>query len=136
MLNVQGDTNYRKYWRIFLLYFSPAGRPGDAGNPGEPGARGQPGPRGDMGPIGPEPDLSHIKRGRRGPVVRKETTGNFIFNPLKLATQKIFLKRKVPTRGWIFNSTECYGFVTFLVFFSLSLSNVFFKGCSGKKKKH
>lgn len=25
-----------------------------------------------MGPMGPEPDLKHIKRGRRGPVVRRK----------------------------------------------------------------
>ncbi|XP_036391479.1 collagen and calcium-binding EGF domain-containing protein 1-like [Megalops cyprinoides] len=52
----------------------PPGSPGPPGPPGEKGqsgSRGQPGPqgpRGDMGPMGPEPDLEHIKRGRRGPV--------------------------------------------------------------------
>lgn len=33
------------------------------------GPPGPPGPRGLMGPIGPTPDLFHIKRGPRGPVV-------------------------------------------------------------------
>ncbi|KAF0043515.1 hypothetical protein F2P81_004852, partial [Scophthalmus maximus] len=55
----------------------PPGAPGVPGHPGGPGKRGDPGergppgprgPRGDMGPMGPEPDLKHIKRGRRGPV--------------------------------------------------------------------
>jgi len=50
-----------------------SGSPGPKGFPGPPGQMGPPGlpgPRGDMGPIGPSPDLSHIKQGRRGPVVR------------------------------------------------------------------
>lgn len=49
-----------------------AGSPGPKGSPGfpgMPGPPGQPGPRGSMGPMGPPPDLSHIKQGRRGPVV-------------------------------------------------------------------
>ena len=49
-----------------------AGSPGPKGSPGFPGIPGppgQPGPRGSMGPVGPSPDLSHIKQGRRGPVV-------------------------------------------------------------------
>ncbi|KAH1169179.1 collagen and calcium-binding EGF domain-containing protein 1 isoform X1 [Mauremys mutica] len=49
----------------------PPGAPGPKGSPGfpgSPGPPGQPGPRGSMGPIGPSPDLSHIKQGRRGPV--------------------------------------------------------------------
>ncbi|XP_027724946.1 collagen and calcium-binding EGF domain-containing protein 1 [Vombatus ursinus] len=49
----------------------PPGSPGPKGSPGFPGVPGppgQPGPRGSMGPIGPSPDLSHIKQGRRGPV--------------------------------------------------------------------
>ena len=31
---------------------------------------GAQGPGGQMGPMGPKPDLNHVKRGRRGPVVR------------------------------------------------------------------
>ncbi|CAM4665902.1 unnamed protein product [Leuciscus chuanchicus] len=49
----------------------PSGSPGPKGFPGPPGQMGPPGlpgPRGDMGPIGPSPDLSHIKQGRRGPM--------------------------------------------------------------------
>ncbi|KAB0366733.1 hypothetical protein FD754_010889, partial [Muntiacus muntjak] len=49
----------------------PPGSPGPKGSPGFPGIPGppgQPGPRGSMGPVGPSPDLSHIKQGRRGPV--------------------------------------------------------------------
>ncbi|XP_030623811.1 collagen and calcium-binding EGF domain-containing protein 1 [Chanos chanos] len=49
----------------------PPGVPGPKGSPGPPGMigpPGQPGPRGLMGPMGPSPDLSHIKQGRRGPV--------------------------------------------------------------------
>lgn len=56
------------------VHLSSTGHPGEPGKRGDPGERGQPGPwgpRGDMGPMGPEPDLKHIKRGRRGPVVRK-----------------------------------------------------------------
>lgn len=45
------------------------GPKGSPGFPGMPGPPGQPGPRGSMGPMGPSPDLSHIKQGRRGPVV-------------------------------------------------------------------
>ncbi|OWK01788.1 hypothetical protein Celaphus_00017829 [Cervus elaphus hippelaphus] len=45
------------------------GPKGSPGFPGIPGPPGQPGPRGSMGPVGPSPDLSHIKQGRRGPVV-------------------------------------------------------------------
>uniref|UniRef100_A0A3Q2QMU2 Collagen and calcium-binding EGF domain-containing protein 1-like n=1 Tax=Fundulus heteroclitus TaxID=8078 RepID=A0A3Q2QMU2_FUNHE len=61
----------------------PPGAPGLPGHPGEPGSSGEPGekgppgprgPRGDMGPMGPEPDLRHIKRGRRGAVVGKTKT--------------------------------------------------------------
>lgn len=59
---------------IFLLSLpGHPGQPGMRGDLGERGPPGPPGPRGDMGPMGPEPDLKHIKRGRRGPVVRKET---------------------------------------------------------------
>ncbi|XP_030325571.1 collagen and calcium-binding EGF domain-containing protein 1 isoform X3 [Strigops habroptila] len=50
----------------------PPGAPGPKGSqgvPGSPGPPGQPGPRGSMGPMGPSPDISHIKQGRRGPVV-------------------------------------------------------------------
>ncbi|XP_044921619.1 collagen and calcium-binding EGF domain-containing protein 1 isoform X2 [Mustela putorius furo] len=50
----------------------PPGSPGPKGSPGFPGVPGppgQPGPRGSMGPMGPSPDLSHIKQGRRGPVI-------------------------------------------------------------------
>ncbi|XP_041595663.1 collagen and calcium-binding EGF domain-containing protein 1 isoform X2 [Vulpes lagopus] len=50
----------------------PPGSPGPKGSPGfpgMPGPPGQPGPRGSMGPMGPSPDLSHIKQGRRGPVI-------------------------------------------------------------------
>lgn len=60
---------------MFLCVASP-GHPGEPGKKGDKGDRGPPGPRGprgDMGPVGPEPDLRHIKRGRRGPVVRKHT---------------------------------------------------------------
>ncbi|XP_050990461.1 collagen and calcium-binding EGF domain-containing protein 1-like [Labeo rohita] len=55
----------------------PPGPPGPPGVPGDPGERGEKGeqgptgpqgPRGDMGPMGPQPDLQHIKTGRRGPV--------------------------------------------------------------------
>lgn len=45
------------------------GDPGPEGPPGMLGPPGPPGPRGLMGPIGPTPDLSHMKRGPRGPVV-------------------------------------------------------------------
>lgn len=53
----------------------PPGQPGPPGDPGPQGIPGQagllgpsglPGPRGLMGPVGPSPDLSHIKQGRRG----------------------------------------------------------------------
>uniref|UniRef100_A0A3B4YYP7 Collagen and calcium-binding EGF domain-containing protein 1-like n=1 Tax=Stegastes partitus TaxID=144197 RepID=A0A3B4YYP7_9TELE len=44
----------------------PEGPPGLTGLLGPPGL---PGPRGLMGPIGPTPDLQHIKRGPRGPVI-------------------------------------------------------------------
>ncbi|XP_062410195.1 collagen and calcium-binding EGF domain-containing protein 1 [Sardina pilchardus] len=44
------------------------GPQGSAGPPGMEGPPGSPGPRGLMGPIGPSPDLSHIKLGRRGPM--------------------------------------------------------------------
>uniref|UniRef100_A0AAY4C632 EGF-like domain-containing protein n=1 Tax=Denticeps clupeoides TaxID=299321 RepID=A0AAY4C632_9TELE len=50
----------------------PPGSLGPKGSPGSPGMMGSPGPpgpRGLMGPIGPSPDLSHIKQGRRGPMV-------------------------------------------------------------------
>lgn len=56
------------------LDLSSPGHPGEPGKRGDPGERGPPGPRGprgDMGPMGPEPDLRHIKRGRRGAVVRR-----------------------------------------------------------------
>lgn len=46
------------------------GPPGSTGLLGPPGP---PGPRGLMGPIGPTPDLYHIKRGLRGPVVGSHT---------------------------------------------------------------
>ena len=46
------------------------GEPGQRGEPGGQGPTGAQGPGGQMGPMGPEPDLSHVKRGRRGPVVR------------------------------------------------------------------
>lgn len=55
------------------IHLCSPGHPGEPGKRGDPGERGPPGPRGprgDMGPTGPEPDLKHIKRGRRGPVVR------------------------------------------------------------------
>uniref|UniRef100_A0A3Q4GSV4 Collagen and calcium binding EGF domains 1 n=1 Tax=Neolamprologus brichardi TaxID=32507 RepID=A0A3Q4GSV4_NEOBR len=45
----------------------PEGPPGISGQTGPPGP---PGPRGLMGPIGPTPDLYHIKRGPRGPVLK------------------------------------------------------------------
>lgn len=54
--------------KMFLIAGSP-GPKGSPGFPGMPGPPGQPGPRGSMGPMGPSPDLSHIKQGRRGPVV-------------------------------------------------------------------
>lgn len=54
--------------RCSLIAGSP-GPKGSPGFPGIPGPPGQPGPRGSMGPVGPSPDLSHIKQGRRGPVV-------------------------------------------------------------------
>uniref|UniRef100_A0A4W4EAK7 EGF-like domain-containing protein n=1 Tax=Electrophorus electricus TaxID=8005 RepID=A0A4W4EAK7_ELEEL len=47
------------------------GSPGPQGSPGPPGHSGPPGlpgPRGQMGLMGPSPDLSHIKQGRRGPM--------------------------------------------------------------------
>lgn len=46
-----------------------SGDPGEQGEKGEQGPAGPQGPRGDMGPMGPQPDLQHIKTGRRGPVV-------------------------------------------------------------------
>lgn len=66
------------YLHMFIYFLT--GHPGGPGNKGATGERGPPGPRGprgDMGPMGPEPDLRHIKRGRRGPVVRKTTTKSF-----------------------------------------------------------
>lgn len=45
------------------------GGPGPEGPPGLKGPPGPAGPRGLMGPSGPTPDLFHIKRGPRGPVV-------------------------------------------------------------------
>lgn len=45
------------------------GGPGPEGPPGMTGPSGPPGPRGLMGPSGPTPDLFHMKRGPRGPVV-------------------------------------------------------------------
>lgn len=47
------------------------GAPGPEGPPGLKGSLGPPGPRGLMGPTGPTPDLFHIKRGPRGPVVSR-----------------------------------------------------------------
>ncbi|XP_043072417.1 collagen and calcium-binding EGF domain-containing protein 1-like [Puntigrus tetrazona] len=46
----------------------PPGPPGERGEKGEQGPTGPQGPRGDMGPMGPQPDLQHIKTGRRGAV--------------------------------------------------------------------
>ncbi|XP_054958358.1 collagen and calcium-binding EGF domain-containing protein 1 isoform X2 [Pan paniscus] len=60
----------------------PPGSPGPKGSPGfpgMPGPPGQPGPRGSMGPMGPSPDLSHIKQGRRGPVVSILSEIHFLF---------------------------------------------------------
>lgn len=54
-----------------FVFTGHPGEPGKRGDPGDWGPPGPRGPRGDMGPMGPEPDLKHIKRGRRGPVVRK-----------------------------------------------------------------
>lgn len=54
----------------WLLGVGLRGLSGEKGEPGSMGPPGPQGPRGDMGPMGPEPDLGHIKRGRRGPVVR------------------------------------------------------------------
>ncbi|KAK1161012.1 collagen and calcium-binding EGF domain-containing protein 1-like, partial [Acipenser oxyrinchus oxyrinchus] len=54
-------------------FLSFPGIPGETGMRGKPGVTGLPGPqgpRGNMGPMGPTPDLSHIKRGRRGAMVR------------------------------------------------------------------
>lgn len=65
------------------------GHPGEPGQRGDKGDRGPPGPRGprgDMGPVGPEPDLRHLKRGRRGPVVRKNTA-NQLNITLKVAAR-------------------------------------------------
>lgn len=56
-----------------LVFTGHPGEPGKKGEPGEKGLPGPQGPRGDMGPMGPEPDLNHIRRGRRGPVVRKKS---------------------------------------------------------------
>lgn len=53
-----------------VVFAGHPGEPGKKGDPGEKGLPGPQGPRGDMGPIGPEPNLNHIRRGRRGPVVR------------------------------------------------------------------
>ncbi|MGH0164493.1 UNVERIFIED_CONTAM: hypothetical protein FKN15_064864, partial [Acipenser sinensis] len=50
----------------------PPGAPGpkgSLGHQGPPGPPGPTGPRGMMGPMGPSPDMSHIKQGRRGPVI-------------------------------------------------------------------
>uniref|UniRef100_A0A3B3VE18 Collagen and calcium binding EGF domains 1 n=1 Tax=Poecilia latipinna TaxID=48699 RepID=A0A3B3VE18_9TELE len=57
-----------KQWMVYKLYFI-LGDIGPVGPPGLAGAPGPPGPRGLMGPIGPTPDLFHIKRGPRGPLV-------------------------------------------------------------------
>lgn len=59
---------------------------GDSGSEGPPGLAGllgppgSPSPRGLMGPIGPTPDLSHIKRGSRGPVVSYQTFFSYLFS--------------------------------------------------------
>ncbi|RXM95461.1 Collagen and calcium-binding EGF domain-containing protein 1 [Acipenser ruthenus] len=56
----------------------PPGAPGPKGSfghQGPPGTPGPTGPRGMMGPIGPSPDMSHIKQGRRGPVVPLDLKG-------------------------------------------------------------
>ncbi|XP_026143960.1 collagen and calcium-binding EGF domain-containing protein 1-like isoform X1 [Carassius auratus] len=53
----------------------PPGPPGERGQKGERGPAGLQGPRGDMGPTGPQPDLQHIKTGRRGPVGRPGAPG-------------------------------------------------------------
>lgn len=55
---------------LFMFLSGSPGPKGSPGPPGQVGPPGMPGPRGDMGPMGPSPDLSHIKQGRRGPVVR------------------------------------------------------------------
>lgn len=68
-----------------MLVFSPLiclwvvlGGPGPEGPPGLKGPPGLPGPRGLMGPSGPTPDLFHIKRGPRGPVVSPSVSVSFI----------------------------------------------------------
>uniref|UniRef100_A0A8C9QJU1 Collagen and calcium binding EGF domains 1 n=1 Tax=Spermophilus dauricus TaxID=99837 RepID=A0A8C9QJU1_SPEDA len=77
----------------------PPGSPGPKGSPGfpgMPGPPGQPGPRGSMGPMGPSPDLSHIKQGRRGPVVS-------ILSEIHLA-----LGRGVPYSFLLLNLILCF----------------------------
>lgn len=72
----------------YILHAYPSvftGHPGEPGKKGERGEKGLPGnqgPRGDMGPIGPEPDLKHIRRGRRGPVVREEESIHTVPKPV------------------------------------------------------
>ncbi|XP_051532801.1 collagen and calcium-binding EGF domain-containing protein 1-like [Myxocyprinus asiaticus] len=72
---VNKQTTNEKILTTHAFLPGPPGPPGPAGSPGpngSPGPAGQMGPpglpglRGDMGPIGPSPDLSHIKQGRRG----------------------------------------------------------------------
>uniref|UniRef100_A0A8C6KK38 Collagen and calcium binding EGF domains 1 n=1 Tax=Nothobranchius furzeri TaxID=105023 RepID=A0A8C6KK38_NOTFU len=60
-----------KFKTLFLFpphYTGPLGPSGLMGPPGPPG------PRGMMGPTGPTPDLYHVKRGPRGPVVTFSST--------------------------------------------------------------
>uniref|UniRef100_A0A3Q3APZ9 Collagen and calcium binding EGF domains 1 n=1 Tax=Kryptolebias marmoratus TaxID=37003 RepID=A0A3Q3APZ9_KRYMA len=63
-LQIKKTVLQLKQKTVFVL-----GETGPVGPQGVIGPPGTPGPRGLMGPIGPTPDLHHIKRGPRGPVV-------------------------------------------------------------------
>lgn len=82
-----------------ILFICSPGHPGEPGKKGDPGERGLPGPqgpRGDMGPMGPEPDLKHIKRGRRGPVVRK-----ILGSIIKGLSQSLLKSQTLKTSGLV-----------------------------------
>uniref|UniRef100_A0A3B4BGX3 EGF-like domain-containing protein n=1 Tax=Periophthalmus magnuspinnatus TaxID=409849 RepID=A0A3B4BGX3_9GOBI len=74
----KGDTKHK----TTAVKPGPQGLKGNLGPPGPPGP---PGPRGLMGPTGPTPDLFHVKRGPRGPVVSTGPPGSFDFLLLLMA---------------------------------------------------
>lgn len=78
-----------------LVSLGHPGEPGQRGDKGDMGPPGPQGPRGDMGPMGPEPDLKNIKRGRRGPVVRKYSDPLKCCTPTELSSLKCWFHLSV-----------------------------------------